>query len=211
MLLEVAHITIGHQFDENFDPEKWGMPSVSLQLWRTDRMLSLQDIDAQFGTSLALIRPSHRLSEENLRGYIVLLSAHFQGFCRDLYTECAQIVAATLPFPLQVVAQTQFTASLALDRGNPNRSSIQRDFDRFGTPLNLDAADPANRARLIDLGRLNEWRNVVAHHNAVPPGGLPIQADLQRWRNSCDGLATSLDGMMYHELQRILGNAPWVP
>lgn len=134
-------------------------------------MLSLQEIDTQCATSLALAPPNPRLSEENLRGYIVLLSAHFQGFCRDLYTECAQIVAATLPFPLQVVAQTQFTASLALDRGNPNRDSIQRDFDRFGTPLNLDAADPANYARLRDLGRLNFWRNVVAHHNVVPPGG----------------------------------------
>jgi hypothetical protein len=211
MSLEVPDITIGHQFDATFNSEEWGMPSVSHQVWLTDRMLSLQEIDTQFGTSLALAPPNPRLSEENLRGYIVLLSAHFQGFCRDLYTECAQIVAATLPFPLQVVAQTQFTASLALDRGNPNRISIQRDFDRFGTPLDLDGADPANHARLIDLRNLNEWRNIVAHHNAVPPGGLPSQADLQRWRNSCDGLATSLDGIMYHELQSILATAPWVP
>jgi hypothetical protein len=187
------------------------MPSVSLQLWLTDRMLSLQEIDTQFATSLALAPPNPRLSEENLRGFIVLLSAHFQGFCRDLYTECAQIVAATLPFSVQVVAQTQFTASLALDRGNPNRNSIQRDFDRFGIPLDLNGADPANHARLIDLGNLNEWRNIVAHHNAVPPGGVPSRADLQRWWNSCNGLATSLDGIMYHQLQRILGNAPWLP
>ena len=62
-----------------------------------------------------------------------------------------------------------------------------------------------------DLGRLNFWRNVVAHHNVVPPGGLPSQADLQRWRNSCDGLATSVDGIMYNELQKILATAPWVP
>ncbi len=41
--------------------------------------------------------------------------------------------------------------------------------------------------------------------------GLPSQADLQRWRNSCDGLATSVDGIMYNELQRILATAPWVP
>ena len=116
---------VSHLVEESFNVEEWGMPSVSLQQWRTERMLSLQEIDTQCATSLALAPPNPRLSEENLRGYIVLLSAHFQGFCRDLYTECAQIVAATLPFPLQVVAQTQFTASLALDRGNPNRDSIQ--------------------------------------------------------------------------------------
>ena len=150
MSLEVPDVTTGHQFDATFNIEEWGMPSVSHQVWPTDRMLRLQEIDTQFGTSLALAPPNPRLSEENLRGYIVLLSAHFQGFCRDLYTESAQIVAATLPFPLQVVAQTQFTASLALDRGNPNRSSIQRDFDRFGTPPDLGAAHPANHVRLID-------------------------------------------------------------
>jgi hypothetical protein len=125
MSLEVPHTTIGQRFDENLNIEECGMPAVSLQVWHIDRMLSLQEIDTQFGTSLALVPPNPRLRDENLRGYIVLLSAHFPGFCRDLYTECAQIVAATLPFPLQVVAQTQFTASLALDRGNPNRSSIQ--------------------------------------------------------------------------------------
>ena len=91
-----------------------------------DRMLSLQEIDTQCATSLGLAPPNPRLSEENLRGYIVVLSAHFQGFCRDLYTECAQIVAATLPFPLQVVAQTQFTASLALDRGTQTEIVFKR-------------------------------------------------------------------------------------
>jgi hypothetical protein len=31
MSVEVPHITIGHQFDETFNLEEWGMPSVSLQ------------------------------------------------------------------------------------------------------------------------------------------------------------------------------------
>jgi hypothetical protein len=187
------------------------MPSLSLQNWRADRMLSLQEVDTQCAVSLALAPPNPRLYDENLRGSIMLLSAHFQGFCRDLYTECAQIIAGMLAPTLQVMIQTQFTASLALDRGNPNRDNIRKDFDRFGIPLNLVAADPANHGRLRDLERLNGWRNIAAHHNVVPPGGLPSQADLQGWRNSCDGLATSLDGIMYNQSLTALGVAPWTP
>lgn len=174
-------------------------------------MLSLQEVDIQCAASLALAPSNPRLSEENLRGYILLLSAHFQGFCRDLYTECAQIVGTTMPPALQFMVQTQFTASLALDRGNPNRDNIRKDFDRFGVPLNWVAADPANHARLRDLERLNGWRNVAAHHNVLPPGGLPSHADLQDWRDSCDGIATFLDGFMYNQLQAVLGIAPWAP
>jgi hypothetical protein len=187
------------------------MPSVSLQHWRIERMLSLQEIDLQCAASLALAPPNPRLSEETLRGYIMLLSAHFQGFCRDLYTECAQIVAGTLPPPLQAMIQMQFTASLALDRGNPNRDNIRRDFERFGIPLNRVMANPANHGRLRDLDGLNGWRNVAAHHNVVPPGGLPSHAELQAWRNSCDGIATFLDGFMYNRMQGALGIAPWAP
>jgi hypothetical protein len=34
-------------------------------------------------------------------------------------------------------------------------------------------------------------------------------ADIQTWRASCDGLATSLDAIMRQEMTRILGVAPW--
>jgi hypothetical protein len=34
-------------------------------------------------------------------------------------------------------------------------------------------------------------------------------AAVQGWRNACDGLAMWLNGIMYVEMQRILGTAPW--
>jgi len=43
-------------------------------------------------------------------------------------------------------------------------------------------------------------------------GGVPAGLTLpivQGWRVSCDGLATSLDGIMRAELLRIMGVAPW--
>jgi len=104
-------------------------------------------------------------------------------------------------------------ASLKVNSGNPTAETIRKDFQRFGFLLDLAAADPANPARITDLGHLNYWRNVAAHQKSTPPpAGVPaplVLADVRNWRASCDGLATSLDGIMYRELLRILGRAPW--
>jgi hypothetical protein len=157
------------------------------------------------------VPPNPRLAEENLRGYIVLLSAHFQGFCRDLYTESAQVVVSKVRATLQPLFQAQFTTNSALDRGNPNLHNLRKDFDRFGFALNLGTADPANPLRLQHLAELNDWRNIVAHQGTVPPGGLPTISTVQNWQVSCDGLATSLDGIMYNQLRRLLRREPWPP
>ena len=53
------------------------MPSISLNNWRTDRMPNIQEIDDQCAASLVLVPANPRFEEENIRGYIVLLSAHF--------------------------------------------------------------------------------------------------------------------------------------
>jgi hypothetical protein len=109
-----------------------------------------------------------------------------------------------------VLIQAQFTAHLKLDHGNPNLENLRNDFERFGFPLDLGAAAPANPARLHQLAALNRWRNVAAHHGTVPAGALPLSLpSLQSWRASCDGPATSLGDVMYNQLRRILRRAPW--
>src|SRR3954468_10292259 len=120
------------------------MPSASLQRWQTDRMPRLTEVDSQYAASLVLAPPQPNLVEENLRGYVMLLSAHFQGFCRDLYTECALIVVSKVRTSLRVLFQSQFTAHRALDHGNPNIKKVREDFERFGFLLDLPAADAAN-------------------------------------------------------------------
>lgn len=186
------------------------MPSASLLRWRNDRVQRLAEIEVQCANSLALAPPQPNLVEENLRGYVLLLSAHFQGFCRDLYTECAQIIVSKVRVRLRLLIQDQFTAYRKLDHGNPNLQNLKEDFERFDFTLDLGAADPANVARLQGLAMLNRWRNVAAHHGMVSAGMPPLDLlSLQAWRNSCDGLATSLDGIMYNELRRILRRVPW--
>jgi hypothetical protein len=58
---------------------------------------------------------------------------------------------------------------------------------------------------------MNRWRNSAAHHGHIPAGpplGLLL---LQDWRDSCSGLAISLDRIMYNQLRTILRRAPWPP
>src|SRR5947199_4929039 len=118
------------------------MPSASLLRWRTDRMPRLAEVDAQCAASLVLAPPRPNLIDENLRGYVLLLSAHFQGFCRDLYTECAQIIVSKVRRPaLEILFQAQFSALRELDQGNPHFGNIVKDFNRFGFAMKpaLDA------------------------------------------------------------------------
>jgi hypothetical protein len=104
-------------------------------------------------------------------------------------------------------------AQLALEKGNPTYDNIKREFNRFGFLLDLQSAHSLGPQRVTDLSHLNDWRNKAAHQGTQPLGGgvpttltLPI---VRGWRTSCDGLATSLDGIMHAELLRMMGVAPW--
>jgi hypothetical protein len=134
---------------------------------------------------------------------------HFQGFCRDLYTEAAVVIASKVRPSLRLLIQNQFTANRQLDRGNPSLRNLKEDFNRFGFTLDL-TVDPANPPRLADLSALNEWRNVAAHQGTTVPARTPLDLpSLRAWRASCDGLATSLDAILYNQLRKILRRAPW--
>jgi hypothetical protein len=78
------------------------MPSTSLLKWQTVRLPSLAHIDVQCAACVAAVPPTAALIDENLRGYVLLLAAHFQGFCRDLHTECAQIIASKVRPSLEI-------------------------------------------------------------------------------------------------------------
>jgi hypothetical protein len=174
-------------------------------------MPRLDEIDVQCDKSFIPIPPP-RLADENLRGYVMLLSAHFQGFCRDLYTECSQIVTASVPPAMKSLIQAQCVAGRELDRANPKYETLRKDLNRFGFDLTIAlAANAANAMRIIHLGHLNAWRNYAAHHQISMPatGGPFALVTVQGWKASCDGLATELDGIMYNQLQLALGKAPW--
>ena len=175
-----------------------------------DRTPRLVEIHAHCTAALAAAPANPLLADESLRGYVLLISGHFQGFCRDLYTECVQVTATKLAPELQATVEMQFSAELKLNSHNPTVETIRKDFERFAVYLDF-SADPANGPRITDLGQLNKWRNTIAHQNPRPPiGSLPlVLAAVQQWQTSCDGLATWLDDKMYQEMFRINKSAPW--
>ena len=129
------------------------MPSVSLSGWRDSRAGSLREIDHQCAASLSATPANPRLAEENVRGYGLLLSAHFQGYCRDLYTEASQHISSKVRVTLRMLVQEQFTYSLALDHGNPTLSNLKRDFGRLAFKPVLSASSSRLRGEVQEAFR----------------------------------------------------------
>lgn len=130
------------------------MPSAALTEWQTIRMLRLAQIDGQCASIVGLVPPNPDLLDESLRGYVMLLSAHFQGFCRTLYSECSQICAAAVSADFKATIQAQFTAALQLGKQNPSLKTVQADFERFGFKLKFPAIH-ASQITDLDQGSLS--------------------------------------------------------
>lgn len=196
------------------------MPSTALTQWTNHRLPRLNDYDSEC-TAKFLLAPPPAVAEEMLRGYVMLLSASLQGFCRDLYTECLMIVsvnAATVP--MMGFIEAMGAVGVELNRVNPKWKSIRSDFDRFGFDLGAALARAAaapggvtaavHQRRIQHVAALNEWRNYVAHALTTPPSGGPLMlATVVAWKNSCNGLATQLDEALYTQVMTLTGIAPW--
>ena len=190
------------------------MLSASLLAWNGDRATRLDGIDAQCA---AVPAGDVVHLDECLRGYVMHLSAHFQGFCRGLYFECSQVCSLAVPVGMRLLAQKQFTASLALEKGNPSHENLVRDFNRFGFDLNFTATHVTdhvvNGPRITALGHLQAWRNRAVHQGTgTLGGGVPLAltlAIIRDWRAACNGLAASLDDIMYQHLTGVLGVPAW--
>lgn len=189
------------------------MPSTALLDWQNDRTPRLNEVEAHCASVVAQVPPNPPFLDETLRGYVLHLSAHFQGFCRDLYAECTQVWIKAIPPNLKITAQMQFMSQLSLEKGNPSYDNIRQDFNRFGFLIDLQAAHPQGPQQITDLNHINTWRNKAAHQGKRPlPVGIPTALTLpilQGWKATCDALATSLDGVVKAQLSNIMGVAPW--
>jgi hypothetical protein len=147
---------------------------------------------------------------EHLRAYVTLLSAHFQGLCRDLYTEASfKVVARIKQVGLRPIVQAQFAAGLKLDKVNPTLDALSEDFGRFGIAdlrAAIGKAPPADTHK-GRLTALNGCRNKCAHGEPAIPELL--LANIQDWRHSCDWLATRLNAVVYDTLWRASRGTPW--
>jgi hypothetical protein len=191
------------------------MPSNSFQLWSEARSRSLDEIETAHA-SVGGTGPGRRVATQQInQAYAVLLASQFQGFCRDLHSECAEHLIAATPVGLQEVISGQFSWGRTLDRGNANSGNIGSDFNRFGFDFwaSVLASHHQNRRRREYLDELNAWRNAIAHQDFDPErlGGTTVLhlATVRQWRSSLNGLALSFDNFTREHLMSLLRAAPW--
>jgi hypothetical protein len=196
------------------------MPSVSYRRWRTVRAAELDEL-VQAHAAVGGTGPGRRYTTQQLnRAYAVLLASQFQGFCRDLHTECVNHLLGMIAPPpaLQLLVWAEFTRGRQLDRGNAHSSSLGADFGRLEIAFwnEVKAFPPAAATWQDDrdnLDLLNEWRNAIVHQNFTSPklGGKTVLqlAQVRRWRASCVRLARAMDDVLAQHLQSLTGVSPW--
>lgn len=149
------------------------MPSASLQRWFAERTATLADMENAHRSVRGSGRGARTAAQQINQAYAMLLSAHFQGFCRDLHSECANYLVLLVAAPThREMLCDNLVFGRRLDRGNPNPGNIGSDFNR----LNLefwslaDAHRPESSTQRAALEELNEWRNAI-----------PTRTSARRW------------------------------
>lgn len=126
------------------------MPSRSFQQWNTTRASKLDEIEAAHRSLGGKARGRRYATEQINHAYAVLVASQFQGFCRDLHSECVDcVVRAVTPAVLQSVLRAEFLLNRSLERGNANPGAIGSDFNRLGVEFwtRVYAHHPRNKRR----------------------------------------------------------------
>jgi hypothetical protein len=190
------------------------MASVALVRWKTQRAAELDQIIGAHRT-VGGAGPGRRYRMEQLNhAYTVLLLSQFQGYCRDLHSECVDFFHRKLPGAFATFLPRVLMQGRQLDRGNPNAGSIGADFSRLGMALwnDVNSQFPRSVGWLIALENLNTWRNAIAHQDfdvkKLKRASLHLR-DVKKWRLACDGLAASFDAVVASYIFGLFGSYPW--
>jgi hypothetical protein len=192
------------------------MPSAAYDLWQRERLPALDELESAHQSVGGVGRGRRYATQQINQAYAVLLSSQFQGYCRDLHTECVDhIIQTSVALALQRTIQVQLVQGRRLDHGNPNPGNIGADFGRFGVQFwdHVRRFDWRTDARRVGLEELNSWRNAIAHQDFTSSrlGGQRrlILARVRRWRRCCEGLVPSFEAALYAYLSQVTGTAPW--
>src|SRR5438128_434085 len=191
------------------------MPSNSLIRWTGERADALDEIENAHVMVGGTERGRRFATQQINYSYVGLLSSHFQGFCRDLHSECIDHIVAIVPPQLRGFLRLEFVWNRSLARGNPHPGAIGSDFNRLGVDFwkEVCGLDGRNERRRQLLQELIDWRNAIAHQDFDPvaPQGTPTLhlARVRGWRSAANALARHFDQATYNYLRAVLGGAPW--
>lgn len=191
------------------------MPSRSLQRWTKDAGTALDRME-QAHRAVGGSSPGRRYATQQInQSYLVLLSSHFQLFCRDLHSEAVDHLLRGLDPALLPIVQAALTSDRKLDRGNPTPGNLGSDFGRLGMTFwpSVNALHPHNTARAKRLELMGHWRNAIAHQdfdgNARHLGSRTeiTVADVRQFRRVCGALALWFDRAVLAHIKAVAGAA----
>lgn len=189
------------------------MPSRSLGRWTEDAAVALDRME-QAHQAVGGSSPGRRYATQQInQSYLVMLSSHFQQFCRDLHSEAVDHLLRGLDPALLLIVQPVFISDRKLDRGNPTPGNLGSDFGRLGMTFwpDVNALHRHNAARAKRLELMGHWRNAIAHQdfrgNARHLGGRTeiTLADVRRFRTACGALARAFDSAVASHIKAIAG------
>jgi len=192
------------------------MPSPALTAWSTSSAAALSQLEAAHA-AVGGTRAGRRTNTLQLNyAYVLLLSAHFQAYCRGLHTDVAQLLVDASDPEIGAVLDINLAFNRQLDRGNAQPATLGADFNRFDFEFwtVVKATDARNEARQRKLEELNAWRNAIAHHDIdtrradLHPHEVTLAA-CRTWRGALNGLARSFDRVLSDRLQTLIGTHPW--
>ncbi len=180
------------------------MPSTSYRKWITARARALNVIERTHTGAAGPGRSKRFATKQLNQAYAILLASQFQGFCRDLHSECVDhlLTAIAASVPMLQLIQAELTRDRHLDRGNAQPGSLGADFGRLGIKFWMEVKnfDSNNAARHDRLETLNRWRNAIAHQTFDPVrlGGTTTLriTQIRQWRKNCQHLAGGFDEVM---------------
>jgi hypothetical protein len=192
------------------------LPSQAYGTWISVGASALDQIEHAHASVGGTSRGRRYATQQINHAYAVLLSSHFQAFCRDLHSEAVDnLVRAVSPVVLQATIRAALTRERRLDHGNANPSGIGSDFKRLGLVFwdDVIALGSRNRIRQNRLDGLNVWRNAIAHQDFTNPalGGVTILrlSRIKQWRRDCHNLARCFDRVVRDHIHRMTGSSPW--
>lgn len=192
------------------------MPSRSLRTWQVDASRALDEIEAAHRAVGGSGRGRRYAVQQINQAYVVLLSSHFQRFCRALHTECVEhLIAAPQYAAIRLIVYNSLVDGRKLNWGNANAGNIGSDYARLGLDIwsLVHAASPRAQQRQSKLEQLNLWRNAVAHYDFTKPrlGGRTelTLSEVREWRRACNALALDFDRVARAYLISVTGQAPW--
>jgi hypothetical protein len=192
------------------------MPSASLHTWTTGRLAGLDELETAHRSVGGTGRGRRYATQQINQAYAVLLSSQFQGYCRDLHSECANYFVQSVPAGLlRTALRNVLVQHRKLNMGNPNPGGIGDDFNRFGLSFwdEVKSLDIRNQAHQNRLEELNAWRNAIAHQDfdAAKLGGTTALRlrQVRDWRNACNQLAFAFEEVVRIQLQTVNGISPW--